>query len=192
MPGIIEAVISAWRKFPKPRRDEHEVPITRRFRLMLIQERNLRQLPVRIDRESVEDDLETGGELGRIDLRFLFEILEHVYFALECKRLNVVRDGKRASLAGKYVSEGMMRFVEGKYGRRSKQGGMLGYVMAGDRAFAIAAVDDRVRSEHVALRQVGGKGLERSSLFPSNEGLKGTRHRLGKRCLVLHHLFLLV
>jgi len=54
---------------------------------------------------------------------------EDVYLASECKRLNVpCKTGVRA-LAGKYVDEGLMRFVTGQYSNGLPLAMMLGYVM---------------------------------------------------------------
>jgi hypothetical protein len=62
---------------------EHEVRITLRFKAALKQAKNLRQLPVRIEREPAEDDPASGLELGRIDLKLnpAASALEEVYFA---------------------------------------------------------------------------------------------------------------
>ena len=53
-----------------PEEIDLEVPITRRFKLALKKAKDYRKLPVRIERESTEDDSETGEERGRIDLKF--------------------------------------------------------------------------------------------------------------------------
>ena len=70
IPQILDLVVSAWEVFSKPKIDDHEVPITKRFRATLRQQKKLVRLPVMIDREVPEDDLESGTEKGRFDLRF--------------------------------------------------------------------------------------------------------------------------
>jgi len=51
IPVILELVLETWRVFPKPARNAHEVPTTRNFRRYLIGTKNLRRLPLRIERE---------------------------------------------------------------------------------------------------------------------------------------------
>lgn len=96
---------------------------------------------MRVAREFVVDDADTGEELGRIDLCLLYGHEESVYFAFECKRLNVPFPSGMKSLAGEYVgSQGMMCFVTGKYADGHEHGGMIGFVMSGDVGTAIQAV----------------------------------------------------
>ena len=68
IPDIIELVIGAWSRLEKPLAEEKEVPITRRFKLLMVQDKNLRRLPVLIDREVWEDDPVTAEQVGRIDI----------------------------------------------------------------------------------------------------------------------------
>lgn len=189
---IIEAVLSAWRRFPKPDATDHEVPITRRFRQALRHERDLRRLPFRVERESVEDDPDTAEELGRIDLRLLYGVREEVYFAFECKRLRVPSNGSTRSLAWEYVVEGMLRFVDGRYGAHSAHGGMMGYVMDGNVPLAMKGVGASIKTEKKKLRQRGRKGLNRSSLFPRKPAVRETSHDRGSSAIRVHHLFLRV
>ncbi len=139
-------------------------------------------------------DLESGEELGRIDLRFSHcpNPREDVYFALECKRLNVVgKAGRWRSLSGEYVKKGMMRYVEGKYAGGLDKGGMLGYVMDGDVPGAIGAVGRSITERRVGLKLVNG-GLERSSIVPADERVRETRHSFDSRRFVIHHVFVAV
>lgn len=109
IPNVLDVIIASWASFPRPQHSEREVRITRRFRAHLRKGKNARLLPVRIERESPEDD-EGGQELGRIDLRFTHGHREEIYFAFECKRLSLLTLRGRRSLAGDYIKDGMMRF----------------------------------------------------------------------------------
>ena len=62
------------------------------------------------------------------------------YLAYECKKLNVQYQGVRRSQAGRYVDDGMMRFVTGKYAKGLPVACMIGYVMDGDLSFAYARI----------------------------------------------------
>lgn len=65
---------------------------------------------------------------GRIDIKIIYSFDEDEYFGMECKKLK----GGGKDLAEKYVTDGMMRFVSGKYGRGHPWGAMLGFVLDGD------------------------------------------------------------
>ena len=86
---------------------------------------------------------------GRIDMALLVDRGRERYLAYECKRLNVVRQGRRHSLATLYVTEGVARFVTEQYAESLSVGCMLGYVMDGDVVTAqtkVRAAIDRHRS----------------------------------------------
>src|SRR6266436_6051543 len=82
---------------------------------------------------------------GIIDLAVLLDWERERYLPYECKRLNVIHNGSRSSLATPYVIEGLMRFVTEQYAEGLPLGFMLGYVIDGDLSFALkqihAAID---------------------------------------------------
>ena len=70
---------------------------------------------------------------GEIDMAVLMDIEnDENYLGYECKCLNVKRKGRIESQAGKYVKEGVCRFVSGKYSENLPAGCMLGYVLDGN------------------------------------------------------------
>ena len=92
----------------------------------------------------------TAYSKGRIDVAVILDQDRDRYLAYECKRLNDVReDGRRRSLAGEYVMEGLSRFVTERYSENLPVGCMLGYVLDGDVAYASA----RVRKKIVECRR---------------------------------------
>ena len=64
LPRIFDLVTETWESFDKPARDAHETAISKRFRTALKQAKDYKRLPFYIMREDVEDDFETGEELG--------------------------------------------------------------------------------------------------------------------------------
>ena len=82
----------------------------------------------------------TAYSKGRIDMALLVDREHERYLAYECKRLNVVRPGRRHSLATLYVTQGVARFVTEQYAESLSVGCMLGYVMDGDVVTAQAKV----------------------------------------------------
>lgn len=193
IPQILDLVWETWQRFDKPAADEREVPITRRFKHVLKQEKDYRMLPLRIEREPAEDDPLTGDELGRIDLKFnpADSALEEVYFAFECKRLYPLVSGAARALGSEYVSEGMMRFVEGRYASRMQNGGMIGYVLDGTSERARHRVAAVIAAAAAKLLLSPETGLDASVLRPANADIRLTTH-VGPRAagFQLHHVFL--
>ena len=190
IPVIIDLVLDSWKRLPTPASDDHEVPITRRLVVMMRRHKNRWKRPFSIHAESDELNQETGDLLGRIDMRIFHGRREDVYFAFECKRLNVQSNGARSSLAGEYADEGMARFVSGKYAGGLDSGGMLGYVMDGDLRSAMAAVRKAVEARRRELCMDSGGTLAVSSVFPKKARVKETRHRQAGKPFLIHHVFL--
>ena len=68
---------------------------------------------------------------GQIDIAVFLDRERERYLAYECKRLNVKSNGGTKSLATRYVTEGVNRFVTEQYAENLPVGCMLGYVMNG-------------------------------------------------------------
>ena len=126
---------------------------------------------------------------GKIDLAILLDWERERYLAYECKRLNVINNGKRSSLATPYVTEGMMRFLTEQYAEGLPVGCMLGYVMDGDLAFALAQVNAAIDAHKAPLSLIAGPtavvepidGIERFSTV---------HQRLSKTDIELRHALL--
>lgn len=193
IPDILSMVLEVWDIFKANCDEIHEVPITKRFRSHLEQYKDQKRLPIRIDREVPVDDISTEKELGRIDLRLTYGYRSDVYFAFECKRLNVVdKNGTTNSLARDYVGDdGMKRFVgvTPKYANGLKQGGMIGYVMNGKIASAIKAIDTQIKKNYLNLQMKSPSGLSPSSKS-SNIFIKESLHHLPNQEFTIHHVFL--
>lgn len=192
LPRIFDLVTDTWDTFEKPAGDSLEPPITKRFRAALKQAKDYKDLPFYIMREDVEDEFETGEELGRKDLAFYpthMSSREEVYFVFECKRLNAQVGGKLRTLASEYVIEGMARFVSDQYARFLSQGGMIGYVLDGRCAHAMGLVEGNIRSRCSELMMDTPGGFAASELRPRNPLIRETAHRIS-RPFRIHHVFL--
>ncbi|MCG8605709.1 hypothetical protein MJD09_12020 [bacterium] len=90
---------------------------------------------------------------GKIDMALLLDQERERYLAYECKRLNVVYNGKKNSLATPYVMEGVFRFVTEQYAEGLPVGCMLGYVMDGNAPTAKTKVHAAMNANkrHIAL-----------------------------------------
>ena len=100
---------------------------------------------------------------GKIDMAVLLDRTRRQYLAYECKRLNVIRGGKRRSLATQYVMEGLRRFITGQYAEGLPVGCMLGYVLDGDVPFARTKVIEALRRKK---QEVGFVGVSRPTVTP--------------------------
>lgn len=99
-------------------------------------------------------------EVLKIDIKFRWVEYPNDndrYLAAEAKKLR----GKGNSLAGKYVDEGIMRFVDAQYGRGHDYGIMMGYVVIPSVSSAIHRVQQAMEMRKIKTR-------EYSSLSPCN------------------------
>lgn len=73
---------------------------------------------------------------SRIDIRLISrweQQWEDVYFTWECKKVSDKRvDPRNDYLIGRYVSDGVIRFINGAYSLKVGTAGMIGFVLAGD------------------------------------------------------------
>ena len=124
---------------------------------------------------------------GRIDMAVLLDRTRRQYLAYECKRLNVIRDGKRRSLATQYVMEGLRRFITGQYAEGLPVGCMLGYVMDGDVPFARTKVVEELRRKR---RDVGFVSVSPPTVTPSAEGFVSDHVRCNGAEIEIRHTML--
>jgi hypothetical protein len=114
---------------------------------------------------------------------------EDVYLGFECKRLQVTRKRKMYPLVGEYVSSGMIRWIEERYGPTHFQGGMIAYVLDGDADGAVRRVDAHIRGKREGLK-MASSGLAKSSARRQEDCIRETIHQLGDRQFLMHHVFL--
>jgi hypothetical protein len=129
IPGILAHVISTWDQMKKPEQTDLEDEISVKLYSALVNSKDRQRHAFLIQYQNVEVDTDLAKVTGRKDIVFFPstpEQEEEVYFCLEAKRLNALVSGKRRSLAGEYVREGMQRFVDRTYSRFVRHGGMLG------------------------------------------------------------------
>ena len=132
------------------------------------------------------DNMETNDSsiLGRIDITLQFTHQfgdEDAYVAVECKR---VKPGD-TTLNGNYVSNGVERFVTGKYAAGHEWGFMLGFILALPADRAIHFIDRRIRK--VYGQQAA---LQRESTHPQSLAiLAGTLIQSGHHRIRVQHVF---
>ncbi|WP_315827305.1 MULTISPECIES: hypothetical protein [unclassified Bradyrhizobium] len=144
----------------------------------------LTNLQIRGEHELEDMAKNDASLLGRIDisLQFLHQFgNEDAYVAIECKR---VAAGK-SDLNTKYVTEGVSRFINGKYSSGHEWGFMLGYVLALPVLEVTTAVDKRVRADY-------GESAKLSSVACHPEALAmlgGSLKQANGHVIRLAHIF---
>ena len=192
VPDILQLVWSTWQTMPSLASDALEDPTTEEFCRRLRDNRTASDLPFRVDVQMVELGASAGAEQGRMDIVFSPLVPgEQVYFCLECKRLNALKEGTKRGLATEYVVHGMMRFMTGQYGSEVQEGGMVGYVLDGDVADGMrrVAVAVGARWQELGMKKPGT--LLQSSVLSTVKSVQESHHVRGKTRdrFVIHHLF---
>jgi hypothetical protein len=186
---IIGRVFVAWDRIPKPVSESLEIRITKLLRHQYAYDPIIKQLPFQVRRELTIDDPHTGDELGRIDLCLLHGNDEDIYFAFECKRLNVTFKSGSKSLVPEYVGEdGIGCFITEKYATGQTCGGMIGYVFDGKVDETIELIDKRVQDQSTQIALLP-PGLSNSGLACATPSLRETRHKTKSGEITIYHLF---
>jgi len=124
---------------------------------------------------------------NRPDLRFSCGQGIETYFLVEAKRLYVTfPKGRKDSLIGKYINEGMMRFVARKYAPFQTSSAMLAYVYD-----EMVPKTQQVVAKHIE-KNAGKLCLCKnfdSSVNTINLPVHETHHDLKDKKFILYHLF---
>ncbi len=177
IPHGLQLVLDAWRKLPSSAKAGKEDRITGHLAATMKREKKARRLGLSIHFQAIPLGPD-GPVAARIDFKFLAGFDEDAYFAFECKRLRIPRPSGLDHNTDSYVrSEGMGRFIIGKYAPSQPHGAMIGYVMDGDIAAAKSAVIALVHARRTELKLTSGPAWEVSRFLPSEPDVHQTRHR---------------
>ena len=199
IPFILGAVLRCSVTLRKKNATEREIKISSRLRKFLIQDVELRKRPIHLDLETYVYDDDAGEEnsIGQPDFRFLYSTQTRhpwPYFAIEAKRLHVTFPSGWDSCVHKYVTDcqGMMCFIEQRYGRNLTSGGMLAYVFDGDIEKARISVSASIESNRKKLKTAPPFKLVVSSVLPEDSRVSETTHTLAHGNFIIYHLFVAV
>jgi hypothetical protein len=193
VPVILKLVVTTWDAMQRPSATNREDDISRDLCRTLRQNRTARGLMFQIDTQVVELDPAPGEDEGRLDIAFRPLIArEDIYFCLECKRLNVMKNGQHRTYATEYVVRGMLRFIRGQYALAVRHGGMLAFVLDGNVSQAIQDVERNIRDRHAELRMDAPGALLRSEALAADDRARETNHRRDQEThfFKIHHLFM--
>ena len=196
---ILAAVLRCSATLRKKHAAEHENRISDRLRKLLIQDVGLRDSQIHLDREAYvyDDDADEENGISRLDFRFLYSTGTRKpwpYFAIEAKRLHVTFTSGWDSCVDKYVTDrqGMMCFIEQRYGQGLASGGMLGYVFDGDVEKARTSVAASIEANREQLKTTPPFKLVLSSVLPGDPRVSETIHALAHGDFVIYHLLVAV
>ena len=193
VPVILNLVIASWDCLTPPAADETEDNITNELCRALQQNRTARGLMFQVRPQVVELDPMPGEDPGRMDIAFIPLVpREDIYFCLECKRLNVIKDGKPRAYASQYVNAGMARFITGQYSKAVRHGGMLAYVLDGNVDRAMKNVRTNIRKMRNALCMTATGALLASTILSTDGRARETEHQRAHETeqFWIHHLFM--
>lgn len=197
VPEILRLVVETWGEMQPPAPNQREDEITNRLCVALRRNRHLRKLMFYVITQMVILEPDAGEEVGRTDIAFLptgkdLVPSEGTYFCLECKRLNVLKNGRRRSYASEYVKFGMLRFVTGQYSRSVRHGGMVGYVLDSDVSRAMGNVENNIRKHRAKLRIVGPDTFLPSDYLKGIQSARESHHQRAHESTPfrIHHLFM--
>ncbi len=192
LPWVFQIILREWNNFPRTTRNPLENRITKRFVGHLQSCQETRQLPFTFEALVKLVDARKDTETGELDIRVIHGQRSRVFFAFECKKLNVIHYGKYASQAGKYVGDdGMGCFLSGQYDGGSDCGGMIGYVMDNNVPKAVIAINKALKTYENSLRIKQPVKLKISSLLNENDNpCYETIHMNSEKDFTIYHLIL--
>ena len=171
---VVQLIMAAWKAVrirTDVDRSSDEPSIAGALYWELVAERDKRAVELLIINEAASRRSESSLKLdGIIDFAFYFGLTECKFFGLECKRV----DSTNKNLAKKYVTEGLMDFVTGKYCPGHDTAAMLGFVIDGNVAGSISLVRDAVMNTQASNKMK--KHWNFSKAFGNHPNLYTTSH----------------
>ena len=197
VPFILAAVLRSGARLKKRHPTELENDLNDRLRDELDRDPELRSRPTELFREVPLYDRKRARQkpLGRTDLLFLYSTGARKpwpYFVIEAKRLHVNFPSGWQSLISEYVTghQGMMCFIDQRYSRDLRCGGMLGYVFDGQVDKARESVGSLISVNHPTLKCAGSAPWVPSLILAGERRISESRHALPRGAFVIYHLFM--
>ena len=189
---FLQCVIAVWPRClavlpSQPKEDQ----ITINLVSILLKDANARRLFYYIDYHYEPCGFTAEGTAyskGEIDMAVLLDQDRERYLAYECKRLNVIHNGKKSSLATLYVKEGIVRFVNEQYAENLPIGCMLGYVLDGDVADAKSKIQAAIDVNKSLVALAVGPQDEQSLGIAERFSSRHRRAAVGQEIEIRHAL----
>lgn len=139
------------------------------------------------DREVPEDN-----DIGRTDIKIqtpdTFKDTK-AYYIVECKRLDSCNQTGITGLNAKYVSNGVCRFVSGKYSTHNNTNGMIGFIV---QPMDIHANTDCINSLLInqSFQTNTTQNIQPRKIIDDFEYSYFSTHNIGEREVIIYHLML--
>jgi hypothetical protein len=136
-------------------------------------------------------DKETVENGGRADIRIL-QINpykgDNVYYVIECKRLDNVNQNRKTGLNGKYISNGITRFInKEKYPFYNNTAGMIGFIVSKmDIHKNIDCINQLLQNSFTEINTE--KELTKKQITPDFEYSYYSKHKVNDITKMLYHL----
>jgi len=134
-------------------------------------------------------DKEIAEENGRVDIRILLVkpyLDEYAYYIIECKRLDDKNQDGISGLNGKYVYEGIMRFVSKTYPFYKQTAGMIGFVIVKTN------IDHNIEKINGLLKEAKEvktqQELKKVKIIPEFAYSYCSHHEIGNDKKIIYHL----
>nr|VFK21668.1 MAG: hypothetical protein BECKLFY1418C_GA0070996_10996 [Candidatus Kentron sp. LFY] len=193
---ILSSVLQVGATLQKKSEQEKENPITIRLCRRLKQVERFRDGPLECHPEQgvLSSDPEDDSIIGWIDISVSgVGGGSETYFAMEAKRLRYrSRNGEFKTGNHRYVEDGMMRFVTGKYAPFMQAGAMLGYVFDGNTEKVWSSIGKYIRRKTEMLQMDDPRKLVPSGILPGERVGETRHHRMNDRPFILYHVFISV
>lgn len=199
--AILELSAEAWAAICKAGelKDEHrkcEVRTTGLLRNRMLQIKHLQgswsavkfKIKIEVGSQS-QPDLQVPD--GSIDIEVIYSLEDDPDFRIECKRVSNSTQHRRDHLAREYIKEGVLRFVEDKYGRGHRWAAMFAYAVDGDAEGSSARIGQYVARYKVKETRTYEPWC-RETRFGNHDFLYRTGHLQGnnRSRICLLHFFL--
>ena len=191
---ILDITVKAWLAVVSggkvdPQSGEDDITDELRWQMDAEKKRRRPVLNLRFEREVQSDLPDNSRDIGLIDVYVIYSFEQTEYFAIECKRVAEAD----SDLSRLYVTEGVHRFVMGKYSPGHPFGAMVGYVCAGKCGDVASQMEKRLTEFDRKVTAMSDKWLWRQEeRFGQIPHLYSTRHRQTgiRNEITLLHLFL--
>ncbi|RUL86994.1 hypothetical protein [Tautonia sociabilis] len=190
---ILDITIKAWPRVVaggkvSARSSEDDISDELRWQMDAEKRRRNPMPRLRFEREPQSDLPDKSRSIGLIDVYVIYSFEQTEYFAIECKRLA----DADSDLSRYYVTDGVNRFVIGKYSLGHPYGAMVGYVCAGECGVVASQIEKRLKDFDRAVTAISSSWMWRQedrfgripNLFSTKHTQVGIQHEI-----TLLHLF---
>ena len=139
------------------------------------------------NREVPEDN-----DLGRTDIKIETQntfIDTKAYYIIECKRLDSQNQMGTTGLNGKYISDGICRFVSGKYSTYKNTNGMIGFIVQSmDIHHNTNCINGLLANQNFTTNTI--LNIQPRKIDNNFEYSYYSTHSTGKQEIIIYHLML--